>query len=46
MQDGMQVAKPNCVQATHYAMDVDQLSGVLVTMLVGEDRLYGMPYYD
>ena len=47
MQHGMQVAKPSCVQVTHYAVDVGLLGGALVTAApAGEDRLYGMPYYN
>lgn len=47
MQDGMQVAKRRCVQATHYAVDVGLLGGALVTAApAGEDRLYGTPYYN
>ena len=46
-QGCMQVAKPSSVQATHYAVDVGVLGGALVTAApVGQDRLYGMPYFN
>ena len=46
MQDGMQVAKLSCVQATHHAVGLSQLSGALVTTApAGQGRLYALPHY-